>query len=229
MPPENPQLPLHCCCAGGTALRSPVENGATPRGRSTTTNARDMIGQNNHDCGFCPGTVMGNFTTCTMDPNWQVGHARTTSDEFPEENRTQRVPQFHLSFDRKSTTTWDGSPHSTRHLWATRDVTCWHCVKKHETQIHCKSQADVDCCHTGDHSMRRSTFGSNCCGGPTRQQHNNDMFCRGLGLHAAWTSCLRHGTATPSSPIESKHNTQLTSGVNQPHIDEITTSSKAEH
>ena len=49
----------YCCCAGGTALRGPVENGFTLRARSTTANARDMIGQNNHDCGPCPGTVLG--------------------------------------------------------------------------------------------------------------------------------------------------------------------------
>ena len=218
----------HCCCAGGTALRSPVENGATPRGRSTTTNARDMIGQNNHDCGFCPGTVLGNFTTCTMDPNWQVGHARTTSDEFPEENRTQRVPDIPCTNSTSHSIENPpphGMDHHTLHTAPVGNTGC-HLLALCENMRH-RSTANPKQTSTvatlvgrrlvrtvveDPHGNNTTTTCSAVDSGCVQNGHLVPQALQYRARQPTWTSCLRHGTATPSSPIESKHNTQLTSG-----------------
>ena len=73
-----------------SAMRGQVENGVTPRARSTAGSARDMIGHNNHDCGPCPGTVMGRFRHPYDRPTWQEERARTKSNDLPGD-WTQRV------------------------------------------------------------------------------------------------------------------------------------------
>ena len=175
---KNPQLRLrvssqYCCCAGGTAVRGPVENSVTPLctlhdsqcqryGRAKQSRLWSLSWN-------CEGKL-------TPPVPWTQTGKRTMREPRPTNFLRTGLNVCLTScapippLDRKSTTIWDGSPHTPHGTCGQLVMSPAGTVREHETQIHCKSQTDVDCCRTGDHSMRRSTLGSNCGGGPTRQR-----------------------------------------------------------
>ena len=133
-----------------------------------------MIGQNNHDCGPCPGTLMGCSPHSTMDPNWQEDHARTTSDELPEERVFDILCTNSISHSIENRPPC-GMDHCTLHKAPVGNSGC-HLPEQYENMRH-RSTANLKPWSTV------ATLETTPCvgGGPTRQQHNNDKFSGGLG------------------------------------------------